>query len=133
MIPVAKQSFRHTRSGHAYQPKKIIDSSNLIRIQSQYQLPKGFKPYTKGVIITKLHFLFPPTKAMEKSKYFGIAMSNQELIYKTTKPDVDNLIKNLSDSLQGLVFVNDGQIVALDGVKKLYSLKPGIEIELEEI
>lgn len=52
-----------------------------------------------------------------------------------TKPDADNLIKGVKDSLEGVLWVNDSRISELS-VKKLYALdgsKPRIEIVLETL
>ena len=52
---------------------------------------------------------------------------------KTTKPDLDNLLKNLQDYMTKLrYYVDDSQISCLV-VKKFYSEKNSIEIEIEEI
>lgn len=52
-----------------------------------------------------------------------------------TKPDADNLIKGVKDSLEGILWVNDSRITELN-VKKLYDLtggSPRIELTLETI
>lgn len=55
-----------------------------------------------------------------------------EKIYCAKKPDLDNLEKAIYDSMSGVVFKDDGQI-AMHDVGKFYSLKPRIEVEIEEI
>lgn len=48
------------------------------------------------------------------------------------KPDIDNYVKALLDSLNGLAFSDDGQVAEIHAVKR-YSLKPRIEFEMTEI
>ena len=39
--------------------------------------------------------------------------------------------KGVFDALQGIIYANDSQIISLDNVKKIYGLRPRVEIELE--
>jgi Holliday junction resolvase RusA-like endonuclease len=50
----------------------------------------------------------------------------------TTKPDIDNLVKGLFDSLNGLLWVDDNRIVSVEAVKK-YANNPGIEFTFSTI
>lgn len=46
--------------------------------------------------------------------------------------DCDNFIKAVMDSLQGICFENDAQIIEIHGYKH-FSADPHIEVELEEL
>ena len=130
--PFAKQSFRFTKSGHKYQKKEVVEKEKSIQWQIISQLPKDFQPYTKGVKITRLLYVFPPLKSFPQKTIKAI--ENGNLVYKTTKPDLtDNLNKGLFDAMQGIVFNNDSQVCEIKNMIKCYGLKPRIEIELEEI
>jgi len=128
-VPIAKQSFRKTRSGHCYQKKEIIDREKEIKRQVLKQLPEGFEPSTSGIIINYLTFVFPPTKSIMKGKNKNTDLSG--ILFKNTKPDLDNLEKLLFDALQGVVYVNDSQIYKKKYISKIYGLTPGIELEIE--
>ena len=53
------------------------------------------------------------------------------IIRPAKKPDLDNLIKSLKDSLKGVFFVDDSQIIEyLTGTGKYYSEIPRVEIEV---
>jgi len=80
-IPFSKQSFRFTKTGHKYQKKEIVDKENAVKWQAANQLPAGFKPFTKGVRVTRLSFVFPPLKSFTKEL---ILLKNGVKIYKTT-------------------------------------------------
>jgi len=128
--PFAKQSTKFTRSGFAYTPAKIKTAENNIRVQAIQQLPKGFIPFQGEVFITKCHFIFTPPKSMRKKDLKRIEAG--EIVYKETKPDVDNLLKMTWDPLESVVFINDSRIVAMDNVKKYYGFTPRIELEIQE-
>jgi len=53
--------------------------------------------------------------------------------FHTSKPDIDNLIKGVFDALNGIVWVDDGQVCHIGEQKKIYSHEPGIELEVIEL
>ena len=55
-----------------------------------------------------------------------------ERVYYNHKPDLDNLAKIILDSLNGIAFDDDKQVVKLE-VEKYYSDRPRAEIWLTEI
>lgn len=138
-IPQPKQSVRSriVNAGDKsyvshYQSKEVKEAEKNIRSIVITQLPSGFLPFSKGVVITKLHYSFPPLKSFSKKSLARI--ESGEGIVKTTKPDLtDNLNKGVFDALQGLVFINDSQICGLNNCKKFYSNSPGISLVMEEL
>ena len=65
--------------------------------------------------------------------FYAIKQKKKWGLQKTTKPDLDNLLKNLQDYMTKLgYYADDSQICWLE-VKKFYSEKNSIEIEIEEI
>ena len=53
------------------------------------------------------------------------------LISPTKKPDLDNIAKAILDSLNGIAYKDDSQIVSLL-ISKKYSDRPRVEIALKE-
>ena len=53
------------------------------------------------------------------------------LINPTKKPDLDNIAKAILDSLNGIAYKDDSQIVSLL-ISKKYSDRPRVEITLKE-
>ena len=47
------------------------------------------------------------------------------------KPDVDNHIKLVMDSCNGIVYEDDKQVVEITGSKR-YGVKPRLEVEIEQ-
>ena len=64
------------------------------------------KPVLSGPIIVKADFIFLKPKSTKNS-----------VVYKTTKPDLDKLIRGLLDSLTGIVFCDDSQVVRVSAFK----------------
>lgn len=136
-IPKPKQSarFRIAKFGtgkqfiQSYQPKEIVEEERSIRLVIKEQLPKDFVILKGEVVVTKLHYVFPPLSNF--SQRLRNEISAGKIIYKTTKPDLtDNLNKGLFDAMQGIIFLNDSQICELNNVKKFYGYDPRTEIEL---
>lgn len=139
-IPQPKQSarFRIAKSSMgknfimSYQNKEVKENESNIRMSVINQLPMDFKPFTEGVAIRKLHFIFPPLKSF--SKKLAERINQGELIQKTTKPDLsDNLSKGVMDSMEGIVYMNDSQICEMDNVRKFYGNEPCIIVEIEHL
>ena len=53
-------------------------------------------------------------------------------ISHTKKPDLDNLVKLVLDAYNGVLYDDDSQIISRS-LSKMYSLTPGIEINITEI
>lgn len=54
------------------------------------------------------------------------------LIQPTTRPDIDNYIKQVFDALNGIVWEDDGQIVRVTAAK-WYSSTPRLEIRVRSV
>lgn len=53
-------------------------------------------------------------------------------ISPTIKPDTDNIAKSILDSLNGIAYKDDKQIVSLK-VDKYYSEIPSVSVEIKEV
>lgn len=123
------QSVRMTRSGHAYQPKKITDYKKKIQEAVRDQLPDGFSPIKENtkIFISKLHYVFKYPSSTPKYK-----KQQDEILYKVTKPDLhDNLNKALFDALEGVVWERDQNVVGMDNVRKYYGEEDNILIVID--
>lgn len=131
--PKPKQSARFCRAGNtirSYQKSSVKATEAMIKQMVKLQLPDDFEIITGPVYVRKLHYKFTPIKSMKKAD--KERLDRFEVVYKTTKPDLtDNLSKGLFDALEGIVYKNDSQICAMDKIRKFYSNRPGIYLELE--
>lgn len=137
VLPIAKQSARFRCVNNrlfSYQNKKVKEYERSIERQARKFLHKDFKMWTKGVRIEQFIFIFPLLKSISKKKAKEVQDGNT-IIYKTTKPDLDsNLTKPVIDALEGLVYKNDSQIFQINGLSKMYGVRPRIllHIRVEE-
>jgi len=117
---VPKQSFRVGRNGHSYQTKKIIDNKKAIVNSTHGQLYNKrlydlVKKYSTYPVSIEIQFYYPYPKSWPSRK-------KTPTQYKMSRPDLDNLEKQICDSLEGLLYVNDSQIVNKISCKKYYTL-----------
>ena len=94
------------------------------------QLERAVAPYVpisplEGAVYVKIIWCFPYRKT-EKKSLIG------EAIPKDTRPDIDNLNKNLLDVLNKKIIADDSQIVRLT-VEKCWYHTPGIYVKVSQI
>ncbi len=117
--PVAKARARINRKGWAWTPKKTKDAENELRRRFAETLRFGNRPISQGPIAVSIEC---HTTRPKKSK--------RE--YPTVRPDIDNLVKLITDAGNGLLYLDDSQIVILNA-KKLYGPQDKIVIEITEL
>lgn len=103
-----------------YTPKKTRDNENNIRSHAIGAM-KMQKPMT-GPVNLKLDIAFEIPKSWPKWKV-DMALTGQ--ILPTTKPDSDNIEKSIKDAFNGVIWVDDCQVVSGEKAKR-YSLQPGV-------
>ncbi len=124
--PLAHQSFRIGRNGIRYKPKKIVDYQRNIKVLILEQLPKDFDIITSGseIKVNYIEYIYSYPKSFSKKK--------RVKTFKTTKPDLqDNLNKAFFDSLEGLVYEQDQNIVEINRMSKFYGETDQIRVEFE--
>lgn len=100
----------------AYTPKNTADYENRVRLTAQAAIEDrgdGCYPLT-GPIYLRCTFIRVVQKA--KSKTFR-AEALAGLHRPTQRPDVSNLVKSVEDALDGVAWVDDGQVVVSVGEK----------------
>lgn len=121
-VPVSKLRSRSTKSGRHYTPAKTANFEAMIKAQAKIMM--GFKKPTDEPVNLIVAFYFPVFKSWSKAK--KNAAINGEV---TQKPDVSNLIKSVEDALNGVVYVDDCQIVRIVAVKHFVEIgHEGVEI-----
>jgi Holliday junction resolvase RusA-like endonuclease len=123
MTPTPQGRSRSTKGGHHYTPEK----TRLAAVDIKSQLLRGDIPLFKGPLELTAAFYFIRPKSVPQSKRPK----------HTVKPDLSNLVKLLEDSCNGLLWLDDCQIVSLI-LDKYYveeshkNQRPRIELELVE-
>lgn len=115
-----------TRGGFVktYTPKKTASYENFVKVcyLNKY---KGQK--LDGEIIAEIIAYFPIPKSFSKKKR---SEAIEGKIRPTKKPDTDNIAKTILDSMNGIAFEDDKQVVALL-VKKLYGEEAKVVVSLK--
>ena len=116
-----------TRGGHAFTPQKTVNYENLVKVEFERQC-RGER--------------FPDDAQLDMriTCYYGLARSDSRrkrqakldgVLRPTKKPDCDNVGKIIADSLNGLAYRDDAQIVRMI-IEKYYAAIPRVEVTVEE-
>lgn len=120
--PIGKARPRITRWG-AYTPQRTAKHEASIKAAAG-QAMAGQKPL-EGPLKGSLIFTMPIPASWPKRKRQD---AEEGRIWPTGKPDADNLAKAVMDACNGVVYVDDSQIVAL-AVVKMYGTASGTSAE----
>ena len=112
--------------GTAFTPRDTIEYENWVKINYKQQDGK----YLNGPIKAKIIAYYKIPKSYSKKRVQAIR-SGLDLPLK--RPDIDNCIKIILDSLNGIAYKDDSQIVELAGLKRWTEEEERVEIGLEEI
>lgn len=111
----------------AYTPKQTVEYENWIKtcFIDKYKETKPFEKPLKVKIIA--YYEIPKSTSKKKKRQ----MLDCE-IFPTVKPDTDNIAKSILDSLNGIAYLDDKQVVKLE-VEKYYSQIPSVSVMIEEL
>lgn len=92
-------------------------------------------PINKAVSIREIIFVMPLPKAGRITYKDDDGRRRTRKVepgeYHTNKPDIDNLFKGVTDSLNGIIWEDDSLICEIGRQVKIYGEEPRIEIEVE--
>lgn len=126
--PQGKARPRFTKTGRTYTPQKTVDYENTVKIM--YRRACGSAKFEQGVSLKiNITAYFGVPKSTSKKKRDEMLKGN---IRPTKKPDADNIAKVIADSLNGLAYYDDSQLVEVN-VRKFYREHEGVEVEIEEV
>lgn len=129
--PMAKQSVRGGKKGY-YQPPKYKKRTESYIQQINTQLPSDFEMFTKIVHVDFLQIMFEPLAKHKKTKWTMELFKDKGTLDKTSSPDVmDNLNKLLFDSMNNLVYKDDGLISRANNISKVYGFQGQITVTLK--
>ena len=116
------------RTGRTYTPDKTVRYENLVSIEYQMQC-EGFRfPDDAMLDMRIIAFYEIPKSKPKKAK----ALMADGVIRPTKKPDADNVVKAVADSLNNVAYRDDTQIVDCQ-VRKFYSDKPRVEVIIRQV
>lgn len=121
--PVTQKSF-----GQAHTPDKTIVYENLIRTEYSIQT-KNFRYPDDAMLDMRILAYYSIPKSASKKKR---VMMSEGMMRPTKKPDMDNVMKVVADSLNQVAYKDDTQIVDAQ-CRKFYSEEPRIEVIIRQI
>lgn len=116
----------NTRTGRAYTPPKTKAYEYSVRQYFLMNYP-NFTPIEGRVKVTIIAYFDIPKSTSKKKE----AEMLKETISPTKKPDADNIIKIVLDSMNKFAFKDDTQVTKLE-IEKKYSITPKVYIKIEE-
>lgn len=123
--PVPQSRPRFTRQGHAYESGKSRDYKKVVAMAAEAIM--GAQEPLRGALWCNVIFYMPIPKSTSQKR-------RKELMgaFVVKKPDTDNLVKAVTDGMNGIVYVDDSQIVRIIAEKK-YDENPRAEILIDEV
>lgn len=107
-------------------PEKTVVYENLV--QTEYRLQAGERFPDDAMLDLRVFAYYGIPKSASKKKRQAML---DHLIRPTKKPDADNVCKVICDSLNGVAYRDDTQVVDCM-VRKFYSDKPRVVVSIRE-
>lgn len=130
-VPKGKGRPKFARRGNyvkTYTPEETVIYENLVTTEYERQCQRMRFP-DNAPLDMRLFVYYPIPKSTSKKK--RTAMLEHE-IRPTKKPDADNILKIIADSLNEVAYQDDKQIVDTM-VRKFYSDTPRVVVEIQTI
>ena len=116
-----------TKSGHAFTPAKTRKAERDIRMMAR-QAMAGRQPMT-GPLRCRIEAVFKIASSWPRWKR-NLALEGK--VAHTSKPDGDNVAKLAKDACNGIVWLDDAQVVEL-AVCKQYGATPALRITVDRL
>lgn len=142
---VAKGRPRFRRIGKyvsTYSPEKTVNYEQLVKLAFQQgleDLVSGCRPAMESVIRSMFPLKGPVSLTVKVYRHPQKSLSNKRKkmalegkVRPVARPDCSNILKAVEDSLNGLAFADDGQLVDVH-ISKWFSEQPRVEIDIKEL
>lgn len=122
--PIPQKRHRHN-GNKTYDPLAGVKKAykNVIQVQMN-QFLEHSEHMLCGPIHVTINFFMPLPNSKSSRKTKGL--------YHIQKPDIDNLLKFILDTMSGVVYADDAYIFKIESTK-FYSTQPRTEIILREV
>ena len=127
--PVGKGRPRFARRGNfvsTYSPQKTKTYEDEIRLMAKAAMGASEALETPITVAIYIRVGIPKSFSKQKRKD---ALANIER--PTKKPDIDNIAKCFLDAMNGIVYLDDKQVVSLH-ITKVYAETPAVEVMVKE-
>jgi Holliday junction resolvase RusA-like endonuclease len=106
-----------------FTPKKQRDHMALIKLASLKSMD-GQAPFRGAVrMVVRATYAVPKSWSGKKAA---------RALWRTSRPDADNIAKLIADAINTIVYVDDSQVATLF-VEKRYGLLPGVLVTVEAL
>lgn len=112
---------------HTRTPDETVLYENLVK--TEYRQQVGVKFPDDAMLDVRIFAYYPIPKSVSKRKRQAML---ERKIRPTKKPDWDNVGKVICDSLNGIAYRDDAQVVD-SMVRKFYGETPKVVVTIEEI
>ena len=109
-------------------PEKTVAYENLVKLEYGIQA-KNFRFDDDAQLDMRIVAFYGIPKSASKKKK---SMMAEGIMRPTKKPDMDNVVKVIADSLNQVAYKDDTQIVDCQ-CRKFYSESPRVEITIQEV
>lgn len=126
--PKGKGRPRFSRRGQYVKtvtPTDTVNYENLVKIEYGLQTDNYMFPEDAYLGMNIVAYYDIPKSTSKKKR----VLMESNKIFPTKKPDIDNVVKIIADSLNKIAYKDDSQITDLT-IKKRYSDKPRVEVEI---
>ena len=114
-------------NGHAFTPGNTVEYENLVRLE--YQRQCGQQRFSDDAQLDlRITAYYAVPKSVSRKKH--IAMLEHK-IRPTKKPDADNVVKSIADSLNKIAYRDDTQIVDCQ-IRKFYGEWSRVVVTIQE-
>lgn len=124
--PRGKGRPRFAQYGHAYTDSETRAYEKKV-IAYYRQSLKEFRFSDDEYVAVEVTAVYPIPKSATKASLAAIEAGK---ILPKKKPDIDNVIKIVLDSLNGIAYKDDSQVVMVSG-RKIYGKEPKLIIEMK--
>lgn len=112
---------------HTRTPDETVLYENLVK--TEYRQQAGVRFPDDAMLDVRIFAYYPIPKSVSKKKRKAML---EKRIRPTKKPDADNVFKIICDSLNGIAYRDDAQVVD-SMVRKFYGETPKVVVTIEEI
>ena len=128
--PGSKGRPRFSRVGNytkTYTPQKTESYENLVKLEYRVQCKDYKFPDDAQLDVRILAYFGIPKSKSNKMK----RLMEDKTLRPLKKPDADNIIKVILDSLNGLAYKDDTQVVDLQ-IRRFYGVDPKVVVTIQE-
>lgn len=128
--PIPQGRPRFSRTGHAYDPQKSREYKDNVRLWVTQQIKgKGIQLYECALCVDLTFYVPIPTSWSKKRRMEADA----GIIRPTVRPDIDNLVKAVTDSCNNLLWKDDCFITDLHARKRYTAGQARVEMVVREV